>query len=338
MLIKRVIATILALSAVPAFSQDIAPKYEVVPLGMNFAFGLNNKGYVVGSVPGRAGSPPKAATWFGGELSQVPLQKGYRESNLTFVGENNVVLGNSITTNRKKQVAFKIEGDKLTWLPNLGGTLSSPLSVNDSGNIVGVATNSAKNQRAFYFNGSIKDLGTLGGNSATASRINDSGLIVGWSSISPSGNVHHAFKYENNKMVDLSPESSKSSWAYGLNNSSDIVGAMDTETKRRAVLWSNGSRAFLTSDFGVARSVNNNKMVVGTMEVPFEQTIEGEVFRTTTLAPFVWAKGSTVDLNKRIDAKLGWVLLQGISINDKGEILVLGVKDGKQQALLLKPM
>lgn len=335
--IKAAFAAILVGIAISASAQDIPSKYEVVPLGMTTASGMNNTGHIVGGVQTRVGSPARAALWSNGTLTQVPLEKGYRESNLTWVGSNNVIVGNSITTSRKKQVGFKLEDDKLTWLPALGGIAVSPTGINKDGVIVGMALNASKQQRAFIYNGKMTDLGTLGGNSAWASRINDSGLVIGWSAISPSSIIQHAFAYDGAKMVDLTAGYAKNSWAYGLNNGGDIVGAMDTDSKRRAVLWSGGKTTFLTSDFGIARGINVNKVVVGTMEVPFEQTIEGEVFRTSTLTPFVWANGVLVDLNKRIDSKSGWTLGQGLAINDKGEVLVLGTKDGKQQAVLLKP-
>lgn len=338
MLKRKLIAAILFALASPSIAQDLPAKYEVVPTGLSNASFMNNQGFVVGSVQTRAGFPGKATTWSNGTLTQVPLEKGHRESNLTFVGQDNVVLGNSITTSRSKQLSFKLENGKLSWLPSLTGKLSSPTGMNKSGVIVGTATNSAQQQRAFLFDGKIKDLGTLGGPSSSALRINDSGVVVGWSSISVSSKFQHAFKLQNGAMVDLTPGIAFSSWAYGINNDGDVVGAMDTDKGRRAVLWSNGS-TFLTPElqFGIASSINSYKVVVGTMEVATEQTIDGQVFVNRDLNAFVWAKGQLVNLNNKIDPKSGFLLTRGVCVNDKGEILAIGLKDGKQQAVILRP-
>ena len=69
-------------------------------------------------------------------------------------------------------------------LGTLGGTSSRASSINDSGQIVGYATNSSGYKRACLFDstgGSANtDLGTLGGSQSNAYSINNNGKIVGY--------------------------------------------------------------------------------------------------------------------------------------------------------------
>ena len=68
----------------------------------------------------------------------------------------------------------------ITDLGSLGGTQTTPMSINNHGAIVGFADTVDGLTRAFlYRRGQFTDLGTLGGDDSFAYRVNDNGLIVG---------------------------------------------------------------------------------------------------------------------------------------------------------------
>ncbi len=65
-------------------------------------------------------------------------------------------------------------------LGTLGGNSSDARGINEKGEVVGVAKNSAGTERAFlWVNGVMTDLGTLGGNASIATAISQDGDVVG---------------------------------------------------------------------------------------------------------------------------------------------------------------
>ncbi|MFQ5492230.1 MAG: hypothetical protein ACE5GE_16060, partial [Phycisphaerae bacterium] len=176
-------------------------------------------------------------------------------------------------------------------------------------------------QHAFVWsNGSFTDLGTLGGLTTTANAINAAGQVVGTSSASyccdleydpvcecyvtvltPNcigANPLHAF---GGGMTDLGPGGCDgSSFAYGNNDSGQIVGEWRASTSQGAAVWAGGGPTIIGP--GVAYDINNAGQVVG----------ETGVFGTPTRAG-LWDSG-------------GWTQLYGgtsaaRAINDVGQVV-----------------
>ena len=83
------------------------------------------------------------------------------------------------------------------------------------------------------------DLGTLGGASSSAYGINDSGQVVGQADTR--GGQHHAFLYNDGKMIDLGTLGGANSSAHDINDSGQIVGSADTSSgQSHAFLYSGG--------------------------------------------------------------------------------------------------
>lgn len=87
-------------------------------------------------------------------------------------------------------------------LGTLGGSNSEAYSINNRGQVVGIADTAGANHAFIYSGGHMQDLGTLGGSRCTASAINESGQIVGQSEIT-GDSTYHAFLYSDGKLQDL---------------------------------------------------------------------------------------------------------------------------------------
>ena len=171
----------------------------------------------------------------------------------------------------------------LTDLGTLGGLSALAFHLNETGQVVGYATTSASQARAFVWQGgSMTNLGTLGGSSSFAHGINDVGQIVGESRVSGTSQSHAAF-WNNGTITDLTPGVEPST-ANAINNAGQIVGTRNHAT---AFLWQGG----VTTDLpdlgggaGAGNDINNDGQAVGSSY--------------TGLAPHavLWENGTATDL------------------------------------------
>src|SRR5687767_12872897 len=150
----------------------------------------------------------------------------------------------------------------LTDLGTLGGLSAQAFDINEAGDIVGSATNSALRLRAFVWrNGSMTDLGTIGGNHSEAVAISDTGHVVGRSQTSTS--KYHAILWSGGTTTDLTP-SSDYAVAYGVNDIGQVVGSIDNW---QGFVWHNGVRTDL-GDLGGgcshAADIDDTGQIVGT--------------------------------------------------------------------------
>jgi probable HAF family extracellular repeat protein len=277
-------------------------------------WGINNLNQVVGYVPVPTGIGIKF-------VSHAVLFD-------TTGNENNIDLDNisesesqAISINDKGQIVGyekKINSPQLAIIfdstgkgkNRLLGALKEPYTcsmvgcINNSGNIVGYASNRADDDqtRAVLFDASGQgnniDLGTLGGQSGYAAKINDLGQIVGASQTS--SGEYHATLFD----------------ATGKGNNIDLG------------LLEGGKR----SD---AASINNVGQIVGLVTInPDTQDGSGNkavLFDKT-------GNGHNIDLNEVIDQSSGWVLYSAVDINDNGWIVGKGKgPDGVIRGFLLIP-
>lgn len=183
-----------------------------------------------------------------------------------------------------------------------GGTEVRGYGVSSDGQVVGEATNAARVDRAFLWEGgTMTDLGTLGGATATAYDVNDAGQIVGTSL--RDGAPRHAFLWQNGTMTDLGTLGGDESIAYAINADGHVAGASQAEDGLwRPFLWSDGVMTDLgplVTEYGSATSgyaydLNDADTVVG----------------HSGNRGFVWSAGSTSYLDD----------FSAISVNNNGWI------------------
>lgn len=194
----------------------------------------------------------------------------------------------------------------------------------------------------------LTDLGTLPGDSTSeAWGLNDRGDVVGDSWVSGFG--ARAFLYSAGKMIDLgAPGGSKSpgpsSFAFGINDSGQVVGKTLTPTHGNAFLYSDGVVHDLNIGGGdvAAYGINAGGQIVGTLDVggyPHAMLYSGgsahdlgtlgenssgatainaagQVVGHTTDHPFLYTDGTMIDLGS-----LGGNNGVAQAINDKGQVV-----------------
>lgn len=228
--------------------------------------------------------------------------------------------------------AFLYQSDgKRRDLGTLGGRSSIAYDINDLGQVVGEADLGGGVQRAFLWEqGKMRDLGTLGGSQSYARAVNESGQVVGWTE-----NRRYetcAFVWEAGKMRELQRGAeNRAAYAIAVNDLGHAVGKVENaEGVTHAALWDRRGRLALldleSSIRSEANAINNQAEVVGTAEVTQKKPVA-----------FLWHNRHFYDLNTLIPANSGWRLVNAQAINDRGEIIGWGEKDGKIRAFLLTP-
>ncbi|MFM2089580.1 MAG: hypothetical protein RLZZ127_69, partial [Planctomycetota bacterium] len=147
--------------------------------------------------------------------------------------------------------------------------------------------------------GTNRDLGTLFGGAglARAKSVNGEGFIVGVSSPSKASEATAGRAFLSKKRTG------SSAWEPMID-----LGTLGGQTST--------ARAIAE---GVARVVGTSTAVDGSSRA------------------FLWSNGAMRDLNSLIPSGLGWTLVDATSINDAGEIVGYGVRNGQTRAFMLRP-
>jgi probable HAF family extracellular repeat protein len=328
------------------------PRYTVVDLGFPgngpSNARLNNAGQVVMTyydteAPGRL----RAVLWQNGVATDLGTQAGSpKEYGASSLNDAGTVVGFVSTAASPPYIGHAAvwrngTANLLTNLP--GDTYSTAADINDSGQIVGLSGQPSPDGfndgpgRAVIWNGlAPTDLGVPGAISQ-AMAINRSGQIVGWSRATLPAS-YTAFLYQNGVVTRLPDNGGGISTANDINDQGQIVGQASrligsgdaAYPYARAAMWSNGQVIDLGDlgyGFSVATAINNRTEILGYAQ----RTEEGP-------HPFLYTNGRMYLLETLI-ANTGWTLQTATGINDSGQIIAWGSKEGLDgvRAILLTP-
>lgn len=312
-----------ALSIAFAPCGSAAPAYAVTDLGSVDGFSMNNGGQVAG-VAYDADGLQSAFLYSNGASNSLGTLGGL-ESGAFGINNSGQVVGWSDTTNGVDH-AFLYSGGTMTDLGTLGGSNSYAYAIADNGQIVGWSENTSGVAHAFsYIGGIMTDLGP-----GYASALNTNGQVTGWTVLNPS--TWHAFLYSGGVLNDLGTLGGTVSEGLAINNAGQVAGwSSITNDTQHAFLYS----GVLMTDIGAlvgtnsrANALNNTGQVVGSFDT---NDLGG-------LHAFRYSGGVAEDLNNLVDTNAGWVLNEGIAINDQGWILVSAIRAGDLfHTLLLTP-
>jgi probable HAF family extracellular repeat protein len=173
-------------------------------------------------------------------------------------------------------------------LGSLRGLDSTPVAINDHGQVVGYGYGQNVAGRAFLWkNGKLIDLGHCGHHSQAVG-INERGQVAGSCGFRPSGKPDHAFLWQNRKSTDLGTLGWTSSDAVAINGRGQVAGTRFRGNDERAVLWRDGKMTDLGTLGGrrsEATAINDRGQVVGDSTTP-----GGEQHA------FLWQHGKMTDL------------------------------------------
>jgi len=209
------------------------------------AYSINPSGQIVGIGYNYGDLTSQAFGWLGGVTSSLG------SFSARSINSSNMVVGclnTPGTTVSQVDHACLWQSGSITDLGTLGGSFSYANDINSISQIVGASYLSDEStiHASMWHNYTIVDLGTLGGTNSQAYAANDIGKVVGWAQTS-SGSVH-AFLFTTDvagnvtNRADLGALSSGWSYAYGINNSNQVVG-----TSGHAFLWDAGALTDLNS-------------------------------------------------------------------------------------------
>ncbi len=202
------------------------------------AFGINNRGDVVGSANGLNG---QRAFYIKADATLVTLQllTGDVNSGAFAVNDSGTSVGYSSGGNGIRAVQWTAEGQAapLAFVPD--ATSTQALGINAGRVVVGVASTSSGSRAVQWVDGTATILPALPGHAISeALAINDRGIIVG-SSGNPQISRRAVLWTPELHVEDLgSLPGGRSGRALGINERDEIVGTAESATGNHAFYWS----------------------------------------------------------------------------------------------------
>jgi probable HAF family extracellular repeat protein len=145
------------------------------------AFGMNERGYIVGQSEHEPGSPDRHAfLWKEGEMIDLGTIAGDANSRAYDINQPGQIVGTSYGADGVDQACLW-ENGQIIDLGTLGGGESRAVAINNRGQVVGWSRTPSGETHAFLWeNGTMIDLGTLAGHDQSRARaISESGMIAG---------------------------------------------------------------------------------------------------------------------------------------------------------------
>jgi probable HAF family extracellular repeat protein len=231
--------------------------------------------------------------------------------------------------------AFLYSGGVMTDLGAAGGTLSSGATgINNSGKVVGTLNLPNGNSHGFiYSNGVLQELLTPPADLIGLSGINNQNLVVG-QYLAEGSNVVQAFTYDAAHTINfLGTLGGSGSFAIAANDAGKVVGASLVPSAPEEVF-----HAFLYQGSGlIDLGTLPNQTSSEAHDINAAGQIVGISFHVDLGTPrgFLYSNGVMYDLNSLIPADSGWEIMNATSINDLGQIVGQGVRNGQYHAVLL---
>lgn len=295
-----------------------AASYTITDLGTlggdwSSAMTLNNSGQVAG-ISHISGSISHAFVWQNGTRTDICTDSLFNNAFAWDINDFGTVVGHGWTN-----LSGFVRESGVTY--RTGGVLRA---VNDAGQVAG----------AWYLglwqDGRMQSGIDPGGCAWAINNLGDvAGNVPEYSF--PAGGPRQAWVRLNGLAQPIGTLGGDNACAYGINDVGQVVGDADrADGTYHAFLWQSGQ----TQDLGTlggptssANAISSTGRVVGESDGPDGLS-----------RAFIWESGVMADLNQRIDPGSGWVLGGAYDINDYGQIVGWGYRDGYYRAFMLTPV
>lgn len=348
-------------------------RYDVVPLDEawtgSIGRDISEQGRVAGQGTNAALNPQaQAFLWDGGDARGLGVPAGGNLSRARGINESGDVVGEwRILVGRQQRFkAFLYRDGQMRDLNALipadsGWDLTGAQAVNESGQIVGAGIKNSQTHAFLYENGTPTDIGAILGDPYSAAwGVNDSGDVVGGAGSTDLQS--EAFVYRDGAVDRLgNPGDLAASEAVGINNSGQAIGWSfnpgQNPPQGRAFLYDysgDGGAKFeslepldrpetspLPDDvYTRARDVDEAGRVVGWSRNDVAGVPQQEQFSAA-----LWEDNGpeedrqAQDLNDLIlPEDSDWKLVDAYAINESGQIVGSGFRNGNLEAFLLNPV
>lgn len=290
------------------------------------ALGINSSGVAVG---------------FANVLTEIEQEDG-----TTLIAESNFA------------VIFDGSVNKLVEKENLSGTRA--YDINDNGIVIGhgrfdVDPEDDNNpvDRGFIYNNNdqsyfmVPSLADEATRASYLTAINETGKAIGFSDAKIPDTEQYTIQSfivdttDNNNIIELPTKDDRATFAHDINIHDEVVGSIyisGSRNNQEAFYYDAQSGSgeltflgFFRDDFtdSRARAINDNGQIVGRALVSVP-TLEEH-------AAFIYEENEMKNLNELIPCDSGWKLTEATDINNAGQIVGFGVKDGEVRAFRLDP-
>jgi probable HAF family extracellular repeat protein len=319
---KRCRLFAICLFSIHVFSQfAYSQSYQILDLGgmlagstYSVANGINNSGHVIiaADVGGYRYSKE-------GGMQILPIPTGYTGVAPFGINDQNEI-GVVAYGTQSGQIAFFYSGDNYYLMGDAGGAVLDYIDLNNSGQALWGGPGTTSYLYDFNTKASTQ-LSVLGYG------INDTGQIAG--SLNGSGIILNP----DGQTINLG----SNNIPFQINNLGYAAGSITVSSNpsyiTHAFLWTPTNGIIDIHDNTLATTssaaaINDKTEIVGSFQ---------HVSATPPYRAFYYKNGQMIDLNDRIPANSGWTLTYASAINELGQIVGMGKKDGATRVFLLNP-
>jgi probable HAF family extracellular repeat protein len=290
------------------------------------ANGINDRGQIVGTT--MVSGQPRAFTFFNGNLHALGTLPGRNASYGFGINDHGQVCGGSATFGSSLFFghAFLATGNNMQDLGILpGGEGSTAYAVNNAGEVAGTAVAHDSLRNAFLYNGQMQSIAT---GSSIASGINEKGELCFYTG----DGIVFGYMWSKGKITAIPSATDSETEAFAINRSGHVVGYTQSYKDRisHAFVYFKGQVTLLdtSTTSTIAKAINASGEVVG-------YTFPAGSDNTTAC---LFKDGKIIDLNSFVRKNSDWVLTTTTGINDHGQIVGSGTKNGLPRSFLMTPL